>query len=192
MSLKVDNRKDILLLLLYSPGRSGLCNEPIVGRTRLMKMLFLFKQEVLEYFKRGTDINSENFYEYFAWDFGPFSREVYDDLTFFILREFIKKSDTEEDTLPESAAEWSEWIKMSRQDLDESVSEYQEQEFSLSEKGVSFAENLYSFLSSEQQKLLKEFKSRTTKVPLRGLLKYVYESYESYTEKSKLKPQILR
>jgi hypothetical protein len=34
--------KHILLLLLYSPGNSDHPNEPLVGRTRIIKMLFLF------------------------------------------------------------------------------------------------------------------------------------------------------
>ena len=50
---KLNNRKDILLLLLYSPGKTGKFNEPIVGKTRLIKMLFLFKKEALSHFSRG-------------------------------------------------------------------------------------------------------------------------------------------
>ena len=38
----INNRKDILLLLLYSPGVTEKYNEPIKGRTRILKMLFIF------------------------------------------------------------------------------------------------------------------------------------------------------
>ena len=65
----LNNRKDILLLLLYSPGKTGNPNEPIVGRTRLIKMLFLFKKEALAHFAHGTEISDENFYEFFCVEF---------------------------------------------------------------------------------------------------------------------------
>lgn len=110
----IDNRKDVLLLLLYSPGRTDSPNEPIDGRTRLTKMLFLFKEEAFKAFRAGTSINEENFYQFFPWNFGPFSRDVYDDLTFFELRGFIEKGESEEETLPEAAAEWDRWLNLSR------------------------------------------------------------------------------
>ena len=40
----INNRKDILLLLLYSPGVTEQINEPIKGRTRILKILFIFKK----------------------------------------------------------------------------------------------------------------------------------------------------
>jgi len=189
---RIDNRRDILLLLLYSPGRTEQANEPIAGRTRLMKMLFLFREEALKHFRGGVQIDSDNFYQFFPWDFGPFSREVYDDLTFFELRGFIEREDSDEDALPESAAEWELWLAMSRADTGEDpVSEYDEQVFRLALKGEEFAAELYATLTVEQKQLLREFKARLLKVPLRALLKYVYENYESQTTKSKIKEQVV-
>ena len=69
---KINNRRDILCSR-FTHGITGLINEPIVGRTRLVKMLFLFRREVLQHFSRGTEITDENFYEFFSWNFGPFS-----------------------------------------------------------------------------------------------------------------------
>ncbi len=106
---KIDNRKDILLLMLYSSGVRDRVNEPIVGRTRLVKMLYLFKMEALPHFQQGTEITEDNFYEFHPWDFGPFSREVYDDINFFLLRGFIRSSISDEESLPESEAEWDQW-----------------------------------------------------------------------------------
>jgi len=51
---RITNRRDILLLLLYSPGVSSQVNEPIAGRTRLVKMLFLFKKELLGQFATSS------------------------------------------------------------------------------------------------------------------------------------------
>lgn len=191
-SFKVDNRKDILLLLLYSPSASKSVNEPIVGRTRLVKMLFLFKKEVMQHFRAGTDINEDNFYNFFSWNFGPFSVDVYDDLTFFILRGFIESSPAEEESLPEAAAEWEEWITLSgAESMAEELQEYQEEEFRLTEKGKDFAATLYERLSNEQKSLLKAFKRRICEAPLRAILRYVYTTYPDYTKQSQIKEHVL-
>lgn len=191
--MKINNRRDILLLLLYSPGKSEEPNRPIIGRTRLVKMLFLFKEEALPDFRKGTEIDEKNFYEFFPWNFGPFSSQVYDDLKFFELRGFIERQDSGEDAIPESAAEWEMWLSSSLTDASEdSYSEYQEEQFRLAEAGVRFVEtHLYNALSSAQKRLLRDFRARIEAVPLRAILSYVYKNYQEFTEKSKIREQIV-
>lgn len=191
--MKISSRRDILLLLLYSPGKDEQPNRAISGRTRLVKMLFLFKEEALDHFRRGTEITEENFYNFFPWNFGPFSSQVYDDLKFFELRGFIHRQSSDQETVPESAAEWQMWLSASGADmLNGNYSEYEEEEFCLTTKGARFVEkNLIPDLASSQKKLLREFRQRTESVPLRGLLRYVYEQYPSQTEKSQIFDQII-
>lgn len=190
---KIDNRRDILLLLLYSPGRSEVPNRPITGRTRLVKMLFLFKHEALHEFRKGTEITEENFYEFFPWNFGPFSSQVYDDLNFFELRGFLRRGETDEETIPESAAEWAMWLSSSQPDsTEDNVSEYVEETFQLTPKGQAFVEeNLLPNLAPGQRKLLKEFRARLEAAPLRAILKHVYENYPGQIEKSTIREQVL-
>lgn len=190
---KIDNRRDILLLLLHSPGRSDEINQPIAGRTRLVKMLFLFRKEALKEFRKGTEISEENFYEFFPWNFGPFSSQVYDDLNFFELREFIERGETEEETIPESAAEWAMWLSSSRPDSsDDEMSEYSEETFTLTEKGLKFVEaNLLPLLAPAQVKLLREFRARLEDAPLRAILKYVYENYPEQIVNSTIREQVI-
>lgn len=187
--MKIDNRKDYLLLLLYSEGQARRINEPVVGRTRLVKMLFLFKEEVLDRFKRSQD-GQIPFYEFFPWHFGPFSKQVYDDLKFFQLRGFVQTRERDEETTPESVAEW-EYLGELEDGEDSAFTEYVEQEFLLTEKGCRFAQQLYDELNSTQKSLLREFKARTGGVPLRALLKYVYSAYPDLTTKSKIKDEVL-
>lgn len=190
--MKIDNRRDILLLLLYSPGAGEAVNEPIVGRTRLTKAIFLFRQEALKHFRKGTAISEENFYEFFPWNFGPFSKEVYDDLNFFLLRGFIESLDSDEEALPESAAEWEEWLSSSQPDYsDREYTEYEEQQFRLTPNGCKFAAKLYALLSGEQRTLLKQFKTKISKVPMRVLLRYVYERYPDQIVNSQIKEKVL-
>jgi hypothetical protein len=189
--LRINNRRDILLIMLCSPGRSESVNEPISGKTRLVKMLFLFKEELLSHFRRNTEITEDNFYKFFPWDFGPFSGGVYDDLTFFQLRGFVESSAAEEEALPESAAEWAKWLADSgAADSDDAV-DYSEETFRLTEDGLVFAGRLYDQLSMQQRLLLKEFKARLVSTPLRAILKYVYERYPRSAEKSSIREGIL-
>ena len=154
-------------------------------------MLYLFKKEALKEFNYGTAINEDNFYQFYPWDFGPFSAQVYDDLAFFILRGFVQSSISEDVSLPESAAEWEKWLDQSGADDAEEIEEYQEEEFTLTDKGVRFTTPLYKSLSPNQRIHLREFKKRTGAVPLRALLRYVYSKYPEDTSQSKIKDKLL-
>jgi len=185
--MKINNRKDILLLLLYSPGVTDEINEPISGRTRLVKILFLFRKEVFDSFRKNIELDIDKFYNFYAWDYGPFSVEVYDDLLFFSLRGFIKTDIANEAITPEAASEYNEWIQeVGMQDDDVSI-EYLEEIFSLTAIGKSFTEKLYENLTENQKKILRDFKKKLMSVHLRALLRYVYERYPDMTTKSKIK-----
>lgn len=193
MNTKLDNRRDILLLLVYSSGITGHTNEPIIGRTRLVKMIYLFKTEVWKKFKSNSDLTDENMYEFFPWNYGPFSMEIYDDLTFFNLRGFIEINSTSQETLVESVEEWNFGMQKYAATNDESeLNEYQEEEFRLTEKGINFSIGLFNNLSLNQQTILQEFKKRIQAMPLRALLRYVYKEYPEQTTKSIIKDDLLR
>lgn len=192
--MEINNKKDILLLLLYSPGKTDEVNESIRGRTRIIKMMYLFKKEILEHFKKGTGITEENFYDFFPWNFGPFCMEIYDDLTFFILQGFVDDVDCfDEPVLPESEEEWEAWLENTGTSQEEvCYDEYIEKEYKLKNKGVSFVEQkLWSHLSNSQKRMLKEFKSKIVNAPLRALLRYVYTKYKNDTVNSLIKKEIL-
>ena len=190
----INNRKDILLLLLYSPGVTEEYNESIKGRTRILKMLFIFKEEALKHFKKNNDINDDNFYEYFPWNFGPFSSQVYDDITFFLLREFIITRDSDEDVLPEAVLEERHWQFISgiqSSDVQYEYQEFTEEEFFLTNKGKEFTkEKLYSYLSESQKNLLKNFKRKLNSASLRAIIHYVYKKYPKMSVNSKIKSNL--
>jgi uncharacterized protein YwgA len=190
MAKPINNRKDILLLLLLSPGITDDRNEPITGRTRLTKMVFLFKEEVLPQFGRDIQVTEENYYRFFPWAFGPFSKELYDDLFFFILQGFVSAKPAVDSVLPEEAAEWQHWIHQGDMDDDEEDT-FQQESFRLTEKGMAFAIGLDEQLNKNQKLLLREFKKRTVQVPLRALLRYVYSNHPKMTENSQIKEDVL-
>jgi len=73
-------KTDYLILVIGSNG-------PIQGRTRLEKILFLVKKEVLDRLKRPE---ASSFYLFSPYRFGPFSEDLYDDVEFLRDNGFIE------------------------------------------------------------------------------------------------------
>ena len=192
---KIDNRKDFLLLLLYSKGKTDSFNESIIGRTRMVKMMFLFMEEALKYFKENTRVEEDNFYQFFAWKYGPFSQEIYDDITFFNFIGFLKIENSQEKKIAESYNEWEMWLDETSLDEAPSIEDtplsqinnLREEKFTLTSKGEKYARELYNTLTSNQTELLTNFKSKLVSAPLRAILNYVYNRYPKTTIKSKNK-----
>jgi len=67
------DRTDMLLLLLYAPGPSGQICEPVKGKTRLQKEVFLTQKSL-----RDADIFT--YYPFRPYTLGPYSKELYDDI----------------------------------------------------------------------------------------------------------------
>jgi uncharacterized protein YwgA len=176
--------KDLLLALLYCPGIKEKENEPIIGRTRLTKMIFLFEKELKGEFFRNMYIQELNFEPY---NFGPYSKGLFDDLRFFLSIGFIF---TEATTIPISNAEKSEYVYscddgLTYEDIDDDDTEDYELKYFLSPNGIKYVkDNIWGVFSNTQKNNLIEFKRRINTISLDSLLKYVYNKYEEYTEKS--------
>ena len=80
---KVVSSKDFLMLLLYAKGHKKQF-EPIRGRTRIMKMVFLFDKEVRKKFNLDKVIPNNVLPDFTPYDYGPFSSKVFDDLEFLV------------------------------------------------------------------------------------------------------------
>lgn len=78
------NRMDILLMLLHAPGPTGRINEPIRGRTRLQKELFLAQKQL-------SDEGVRRPYGFRPYIYGPYSRELYNDIEWLKSREIIRE-----------------------------------------------------------------------------------------------------
>lgn len=183
MTPGLDLRTDLIILLLYSKGYSGKQNEPIIGITRLMKLLFLLKEE--------AGING--LFNFEPYKMGPFSSEVYPEIEF--LENFPspdaplvvgKKSMGENGTLS------PEHLRL-LEDIGEngslSFSEINK-EFRLSDKGEGLATKLWSQLAPEIKNKIESIKQKYGSMSLRELLRYVYDKYPSMTVRSEIKNQI--
>jgi uncharacterized protein YwgA len=67
------NRMDVLLLLLFADGASETINEPIEGKTRLQKELFLSQ-------KKLKDHKISRPYSFRPYHYGPYCRDIYSDI----------------------------------------------------------------------------------------------------------------
>lgn len=185
---KISSSKDLLMLLLYAKGKRGEACEAIVGRTRLMKMVFLFDEEIRKKFNLGEVVPKKILPEFEAYDYGPFSAQVYDDLKFLVNMGFVKVSGSDnKELLADEVEEYEYWQAISG-DEDRP---FQEQ-FTLTDVGRKFVEKkLQGELNGEQWQVLDEFKMRVTSASLKALLKYVYTRYPSKISKSKIRDQVL-
>lgn len=182
--------KKFLLILLYSPAEKDSFNIPISGRTRLMKMGFLFEQEVLQDFKKDKTFEDIELPEYFSWKYGPFSKTLLNDLEFLINQQYINVNISTNAPIPEELEEYEFWVE----DLDDfQAREYEEEIFSLTNnKGIPKALEIWRILSSNQKKLLIDFKRVLNQACLDRILEYVYKKYKkNYTDKSLIRDKYL-
>lgn len=186
MNLSSVDKTDLLMLLLYSRGKSGKTNEPIVGITRLMKLLFLLKKE-------------QNFdqFEFEAYKMGPFSSDVYPEL------EFLQSFPTPDTPLvlsknhidPQAPAtpatpENFRLIEEASEQESALTSDEINKPFALSELGIKVAGELWQQVGSDNQAKIEKIKSQFGSLTLKELLRYVYKTYPDMTVNSEIKDQL--
>jgi uncharacterized protein YwgA len=166
------DREDILLLLL-SALSSGGAKQRVAGITRLEKMMFLLQKET----KFSGKLESKFSFE--PWKFGPFSKEIYEDLDLLASLGLVE---TEERELP-SYAEYTEEDSLVEAEAYEPVVQ---KIFSLTDRGSKVAEKLKAAMSKNDWAEVEQLRERFEKVPLTRLIQYVYQKYPETTSKSVL------
>jgi uncharacterized protein YwgA len=183
--------KKLLLLLLYTPTDRDNYNEPIVGRTRLMKMVFLFREEILSDFRKDKTFDEIDLPEYIPWKYGPFSVSLLNDLEFLKNQRFIQVRISTNAPIAAELAEYEYWIE----DIDEfAAREYDEEVFELgNETGIPKARELWNTLSENQKKMISKFKAVLNRAPLDKILEYVYKKYgeRGYVDRSLIREKYL-
>lgn len=77
------NRMDLLLLLLLADGNNG-PNEPIEGKTRLQKQLFLSQ-------KKLKDHKIDKPYSFRPYHYGPYCKDIYSDIALLEKDDVVKE-----------------------------------------------------------------------------------------------------
>lgn len=181
------NSKNLLLLLLYSPGgRSSVC-EPIRGATRLIKMFFIFKEEYFHSFKFDKIFDANTLPDFVPDKFGPFSKDIFTDIDFFERLGFIEISTN--DSFDVSRAEATEYLNYVNEAYYEDRNHYEERVFSLKPLGKKYIEDkkLYVNLTTNQKDTLINFKRHFNSMPLHAILTYVYNKYPKMAKESIVK-----
>ena len=185
--------KHIFLLFLFSPGVNEEINEPILGKTRIVKGLFLFDREVKKDFLKDSNFEIIKFPEFYSWKFGPFAKEIYDDIEFFVNNGFIEEiysNEVKNEVELIEEKDWEEDYLLDEVKIEERE-EYYETQYLLTKKGIEFvSENYYSKLSDNQKQILKRFKISINKASITAIIRYTYLKYPDYTENSVIKDKI--
>ncbi|MFC2142730.1 hypothetical protein ACFLR7_07340 [Acidobacteriota bacterium] len=178
----------IIHIFLFAPTITEKKPVPIFGRTRLMKMLFLFERELS---KKFIDPKKIDKFDFEAYNFGPFSKKVYEALDFLHSREIIKIENVPENSLNYEDAILDQVLLTEEENkiFFQGTSPYYSERFELTNKGITFMkdkEKWFSWknLDDEQQNLIVNFKTQMVSTPLKKILRYVYEKYPKYAESS--------
>lgn len=179
---------DYLLLLLYLNDQ-----EPIKGSVRLIKMMFLFQKQIAGALKK-KGLESDKLPDFIPYNYGPFSKDVYEQIELFAGIGFIEKTNLNE---PEEMSEVddigeAEFIDECYQKENELKEENNFWEYRITELGKGFVEEkLLPDLTEEQRELLQAFKRKITEMPIKQLLYYVYKNYPDFTTRSLIKDEVL-
>lgn len=169
---------DVIVLLLGAPGATERDSGRIEGITRLEKLLFLLEKEsgVDEWLKEDAAFSSNNF--------GPFSAKAYQEIETLTTAGLVEDSAT----LSDSAEDTWETENIIGEVTPEP---YATRNLALTDKGRRYYQALLAELPPEAESVISELKRRFGSIPLRRLIRYVYERYPEYTDKSVIRDQIL-
>ena len=139
-------------------------------------------------------MESEQLPDFIAYNYGPFSKDVYEQIELFTGIGFVAVTDinTKEEMSGIDDVVEAEFIDECYQGDSELKTENNFWEYRITEVGKGFVEKeLLADLTVEQKGILEAFKRKITEMPIKQLLYYVYTNYPDYTEKSLIKDEVL-
>lgn len=183
---------DYLLLLLYLDNCS-----PINGAIRVTKMMFLFNKEIAPLLRKaGATINEEDLPDFLAYNYGPFSKDVYEQLELFQSIGFVKSKNL---YASEEMSEVDDWEENAFEtEFSEGASKYSNNQdgrfmqYKLLSLGKKYVETeILPNQEKAQLDILIAFKQRIVSLSPKMILRYVYTKYPEMTEKSLIKDEVL-
>jgi len=173
---------DAVVLLLGAPSEIPRLHGRLQGITRLEKMIFLLERET----SLGTYLTEDA--DFIAYNFGPFSAKVYQEVETLAAAGLLVDSATPTDNPADS------WERFSAIDAVQDAppeDTYATRDFALTDLGQRYYEVLARQLPAKAVEEVARFKDRFASVPLRQLVQYVYQKYPDYTERSLIRDDIL-
>ena len=166
---------DLILLLLAAPTRWA--QDRINGITRLEKLLFLIDKECKH------DVAIAGSFEFVAYHYGPYSREVYEAVELLEEAELIQESRAFTDSDLDRAEE------LLYSDMTTEIS--YERQFLLTRKGKIVADYLAES-HPQLQEQIERLKDQYAGLTLQNLIFHVYSLYPDYTERSVIRDKIMQ
>lgn len=170
---------DAIVLLLGAPSKLPQLADRMQGVTRLEKLIFLLERET-----SLRDLLTEK-PEFIAYNFGPFSAKVYQAVDTLTAAGLIT------DSAAPVASEAESWESFAAIDDAPSDDPYATRDFQLTARGRRYYDALVQQLPPEAVQELSQLKARFGSLPLRQLVRYVYERYPAYTERSLIRDEII-
>jgi len=177
--IPVENGTDLLLALLFAGGSRKAENEEIVGNTRLVKLMFLLAHET-SLRKYLTD------FTYDAYNFGPYSSELFDALQALINAGLVKTEESDSEGYLDEA----DRFQVEREVVDDAESPKTTIIYTLPPEGKKVGSALFRALTPSEQKELTTIKRVFNSSTLRKLLQYVYRKYPKFTTESVIKDYV--
>lgn len=133
--------------------------EPIEGRTRLQKMVFVLQQKLVE----SHNVQENQLYDFFAYDYGPFSKELAEEINEMIEENLIEETEID---LEDDSTKYLYEIKSEGLDM--------------AEKGTE-----EEAMAQRVMDLAQEIKTRyNNELSLSEVIEEVYSEYPEYAENS--------
>lgn len=169
---------DTIVLLLGAPTKSPALQDRVSGVTRLEKLVFLIERET-----SLKDLLTEDA-DFIPYNFGPFSKTVYRAVDLLSSYGLVDDS-------PSIAANDEDSWEQTWVIGFETPDRYATRDFRLTEKGKRYFTILTREIPESYIRELSAFKEQFGSLPLRQLVRYVYQRYPKMTERSLIRDEIL-
>ncbi len=175
--MPVKSAVDLMVLVFYAKGSTRKQNEEIRGITRMEKLMYLLLKE------GGFEdvLSKEVTFE--AYDFGPYSPEVYD------LLESLKEMDivnVQEEKTSNVKDIIDVYYAKDQGQIEETMGNVMEIYSLTRDRGFKVAEMLKDQVSPKELERIEDIKAKYNRMKLDDLLRYVYKTYPGSAKKSKI------
>lgn len=168
---------DVVVLIVGAPG-GPYGPGYLPGVTRLEKLIFLLERETAmrEWLTQLAEFRSHRF--------GPFSARIYRAVNELVQAGLLVDSADNSSSADES---WE-----SQNLVGDGARPYTNRTFRLTDIGTEYYGEVLRDLPPQAEATLRGFKDRFAGLPLRQLVRYVYQRYPDFTDKSEIRDDILR
>jgi len=181
----IRNKADLVLALLFADAGSGVPPSPVVGITRLEKLLFLLTVD--EGILKG--VSPEETFNFVAFRMGPWTQEVYDEVDFLESLGLLSKESSEKRSAADAVHddELFSGLVIDRYQKGAAQASDDGEVFRLTEDGKKKALAVWNRLNLEEKAKVRRVKQTFNGMNLRQLLRYVYKKHPEYTTESEIK-----